>query len=146
MQSPLKPRRSWSDLALFALILCVVATVAMCVLDGVVRGPISYANRGGAPMPTIAMLSAWVTDFRHFFEEGIFSATVFFLGAKFFETRSVLSFGFDRIDAATMTAKGPDEDNIVWIGRRFGTAHEAEAIAAMLAERLSEDAKRDPSR
>ena len=32
--------------------------------------------------------------------------------------------------------KGPDENNVVWIGQRYGSRLEAEAVAAVIEERL----------
>ena len=60
---------------------------------------------------------------------------------QIFETRTVFSIGFDRVDAAKMTVKGPDEDNIVWVGHRYNSSLEAEAIAAALNERISASAE-----
>jgi hypothetical protein len=39
-----------------------------------------------------------------------------------------------------MTFKGPDENNIVWIGCRYANKLEAEAVAAIIEERMKNSA------
>ena len=46
--------------------------------------------------------------------------------------------GFDKLDTAKVSMKGPDDDNIVCIGHRYGTRMEAEPIAATIESRLKE--------
>ena len=137
MLNSLKPSRQWSEIGLTTLVVSIVMTVVLAVADGIFRGIISA---GIGPHPTMTILTTWVTDFRYLFEQGIYASTVFFVGAKFFETRSIISVGFDKLDAKKMAVKGPDDDNIVWIGRRYGTKAEAEIVAEVLAERLKESA------
>ena len=81
-----------------------------------------------------------VIDFRYVFEQVIYAATIFFVGAKFLETRTILTIGFDKADAKKMSVRGPDENNIVWIGHRYASKLEAEAISATIAERLRQGA------
>jgi len=57
--------------------------------------------------------------------------------SSYIETRTILSIGFDTLDGSKMVCKGADEDNIVWIGRRYGTRLEAEAVAEAIAERMT---------
>jgi CO dehydrogenase/acetyl-CoA synthase beta subunit len=82
------------------------------------------------------MVETWVYDLHYVFEQTMLVAAVLLVGAKFFETRTVFSIGFDRVDAQKMTVKGPDENN-VWVGHRYNSAIEAEAIAAALNERIN---------
>ena len=89
------------------------------------------------------MVFAWTRNFRSLFEEGIYAATLFWAVASVIERRTVLSVGFDRLDAGAMAVKGPDEANTVWIGRRYKTRLEAEAVAAALGSRL-QDARERP--
>jgi len=86
------------------------------------------------------MVLAWVSDFRYLFEEGINVAALLGVGASLVETRTLLGVGFDRLDAGMMSVKGPDEANIVWIGRRYGARLEAEAAA--LESRIQEAQER----
>jgi hypothetical protein len=79
-------------------------------------------------------------DFRYLAEQGVYAATIFLVGAKFIEMRTVFSIGFDRQDVAKIALQGPDDDNVVWIGHRYGTRIEAETVAAAFAERLKESA------
>jgi hypothetical protein len=55
----------------------------------------------------------------------------------------LLSVAFDKLDAANMSIKGPDASNTIWIGRRYGTQPEAEAVAAALQSRMQESAAAD---
>ncbi|HUO99163.1 MAG TPA: hypothetical protein VMU01_10865 [Rhizomicrobium sp.] len=86
------------------------------------------------------MLSTWALDFRYLADQAIYASTIFIVGAKFIEMRTVLTIGFDKLDAGKTVLKGPDGENIVWIGHRYGTPYEAEAVAGVLAERLNESA------
>jgi len=52
----------------------------------------------------------------------------------------MFTIGFDKLDAAKIAIKGPDDDNVVWIGHRYGTRLEAEVVANAFAERLKESA------
>jgi hypothetical protein len=130
-----KPNVTWSSIGLQILVLSIVMVIALSVADGIVTAT-ALENRS----PTIVLFATWVKDFRYLFEQGIYAATVFFVGAKFFETRTIFTVGFDKADSAQISLKGPDEDNIVWVGRRYRNRLEAEAIASALAERLKETA------
>jgi len=79
-------------------------------------------------------------DIRYLADQAVYASTIFFVGAKFFETRSIFTIGFDKQDVAKISLKGPDADNIVWIGHRYATAMEAETVAEAFAERLKESA------
>jgi hypothetical protein len=136
--TPSKPQQQWSKLGLNALVISIIMMAALSIVDGIVKGPLRAAN--GADPTLIIMFSTWVTDFRYFFEQGIYAATVLFVGAKFFETRTIFTIGFDKVDAEKMSIKGPDENNVVWVGHRYGSPLEAESIANALAERLKESA------
>jgi hypothetical protein len=86
------------------------------------------------------MFETWALDFRYLADQAIYASTIFIVGAKFIETRTVLTVGFDKLDVAKVSVKGPDENNIVWIGHRYGTQFEAEAVAVAFAERLNQSA------
>ena len=132
------PDRKWSAIGLRALVVSVVAVVALTLLDGYLKGrQMSYPNM----TPGYVMFVTWVIDFRYIFEQAVYAATILFVGAKFFETRTLLTVGFDRLDHNKVTLKGPDEDNTVWIGHRYGTKFEADAVAATLAERLKQSSE-----
>lgn len=129
----MKGEGAWSDVGLRYLTLSIVMCVLLSVLDGVLRGML---GDGLSAYKTVRMAIYWTSDFRNLFEQGIYAATVFFVGAKFFETRTVMTIGFDRADGRKVSVKGPDEDNVVWIGRRYESPHEAQTVASVLAGRL----------
>jgi hypothetical protein len=129
---------AWSDVGLRFLTLSILMCILLSVLDGVLRGPLQEQVRDGA---LLRMMTYWVTDFRYLFEQGVYAATVFFVGAKFFETRTVMTIGFDRADGSKVAVKGPDDENVVWIGRRYDSPREAQAVASAMAERLAANAK-----
>ena len=135
-----KPSQPWSQIGLRVLIGSIIAALALSVLDGILKGPIEAAQVAAdlRNHANFAMIATWVSDFRYLSEQAIEAATIFFVGAKFFETRSIFTVGFDKLDAAKIAFKGPDEDNIVWVGQRYGTRVEAEVIAEALAVRLKE--------
>ena len=107
------------------------------------KGPVDAALISSGRSDRVAsyvLFSTWVVDFRYLAEQAVYASTIFFVGAKFFETRTVFTVGFDKLDAAKIKLKGPDEDNTVWIGYRYGNRLEAETIAAAFEERLKESA------
>ena len=108
--------------------------VLLSVLDGVVHG-LSRDDLAGNAF--LRMSVYWISDFRYVFENGIFASVVLFVGAKIFETRTLMSIGYDTVDATKVAVKGPDDENIVWIGRRYGSSYEAEVVAAAFAERIA---------
>jgi len=131
----------WSRTGLRFLKLSIVMSVLLSVLDGVLHGPAQYDLQTN---PLLRMGVYWVTDFRYVFESGILASVVLFVGAKIFETRTLMSIGYDAIDAGKIAVKGPDDDNVVWIGRRYASPHEAQVVAAAFAERLGEPAPAKP--
>ena len=134
----IKLKTPWSKIGIRVLIGAVIATVALALLDGILRGQ-RFALQTDNHF-TIEMIMTWTLDFRYLAEQLILAATIFVVGAKFIETRTVFSVGFDKLDADKISCKGPDENNIVWIGRRYGTKMEAETVAQVFAERLKESA------
>ena len=84
------------------------------------------------------MWMTWFTDFRYMFEQLIYVGAIVFVGGKFIETRSIFTIGFDKLDAEKVRMKGPDDDNIVWIGHRYSSRLEAESVASAIESRLKE--------
>ncbi len=138
MFTPSKPQYQWSKLGRNALVVSIILASALSIVDGILKGPVQHAGTGVDP--TYIMMATWTVDFRYLFEQGILAAAVFFIGAMFLETRTTFTIGFDKLDAEKMSIKGPDENNVVWIGHRYGTPLEAESIANALSERLKESA------
>ena len=130
-------RRPWTNLGLSTAIISGGLTVAFGILDGIVRGPMMHR---GYDAELISMLSAWCFDFRNLFEQLIYVGTLIFVAAKFFEGRTILTIGFDKRNSNSVILNGPDENNVVWIGHRYGTALEAQAIADAFNARLKESA------
>lgn len=114
----------------------IIASIVLSILDGIFKGGVYL----GAYSLSYVMVTTWIADFRFLAGQAVYAATIFIVGAKFIETRSIFTVGFDKLDVAKMTLKGPDDDNVVWIGHRYGTQLEAEAVAAAFAERLKQNA------
>jgi hypothetical protein len=130
-----KPKTPWSKIGIRVLIGAFAASILLALLEGCFRGPLINGHDGN-----MEMLYIWVADFRYLAGQIIYAATIFTVGAKFIETRTIFSVGFDKLDADKISCKGPDENNIVWIGRRYGTKMEAETVAQVFASRLKESA------
>jgi hypothetical protein len=133
-----KPKRAWSEIGIRVLIGSVIASVLLALFDGISKGLLrqalsEYEGRW-------VMLSTWIVDFRYLADQAVYAATIFIVGAKFIEMRTVFTVGFDKLDAAKIVIKGPDDDNVVWVGHRYGTRFEAEAVAETFAERLKQSA------
>ncbi len=68
--------RRLTRLALNAFVVCVAMSVLLSVVDGVVRG---FGTTGDGVH--LAWLT-WITDLRYLFEQGIYAAIIFWLGAR----------------------------------------------------------------
>ena len=139
----LDKQKKWSERGLSLVIWATAAAVFFSLADGLLKGPLSYRYMAslGAGLQSAAilnMLSTWCYDLRQVAEQGMFLGIVLFAGAKFFETRTIFTVGFDNLDSAKIRMKGPDDDNTVWIGHRYGTRLEAESVAATIENRLKE--------
>jgi hypothetical protein len=138
-----KPYKQWSEVGLRVLVASIVAAVALAAADGIMKGPIEewiVTSHGTSRVAGYAMFSTWIVDFRYLAEQAVYAATIFFVGAKFIETRTVFSVGFDKADTSKVSLKGPDDDNTVWIGYRYGNRLEAESVAVAFQQRLMESA------
>jgi hypothetical protein len=83
-----------------------------------------------------AMYRTLATSFGYLAQQLIYVGVLLFVGAKFFETRTILTVGFANLDAGTMRVRGPDDENTVWVGQRYGSKFEAESMAVALQSRL----------
>jgi hypothetical protein len=128
--------RKWSDVGLTLAIVSFAICIVLVIADGILHNPNVYAGRSSG----VTMLIYWVIDFRFVFEQMIYAGTILFIGAKFIETRTIFTIGFDKLDADKVSMKGPDENNVVWIGHRYGTKLEADTVAQLLESRLKDDA------
>jgi len=139
-----KPYKQWSDIGLTVLLISIGLAIGLSILDGVMKGPIEAGiisvGSSDHSRATYAMFTVWVVDFRYLTEQAVYAATIFFVGAKFFEMRTLFTVGFDKMDASKVNLKGPDEDNVVWVGYRYANRMEAETIAAAFEERLKQSA------
>ena len=113
-------------LAMSVLVACVGMSVLLSVADGAVRR-FGLASEG----MHLALLT-WIADFRYFFEQGVYAATILWVGARFLAQRTILTVGFDTADSTALSVQGPDENNVVWIGRRYRARLEAEAVVAAM--------------
>ena len=129
-------KRGW-DLAVYS----TVAAILLSLFDGLFHGPLSARYTGDLHTAgMLSMLSTWCYDLRQVADEWIFVGVVLFVGAKILETRSSFAIGFDRLDADKVSVKGPDGDNVVWIGHRYADSVEAQAVAETIGRRLKESA------
>ena len=128
-----KPADLWSSRSLSALAISFAALIILSVADGLMKAYLLQHLRDSAGLTA---LSTWIMDFRYVSEQVMFVATIIFVGAKFFETRTIFTVGFDKLDRSKVAIKGPDENNIVWIGHRYETKLEAEAVSSAMAEKL----------
>ncbi|HEY1711183.1 MAG TPA: hypothetical protein VGG10_23150 [Rhizomicrobium sp.] len=114
-------------------IVAVVVTLLLGFMHGFLRAQV---GTGSLSTVQIEMYATWCSDLRFTFEQLIYCAAILFVGARFFESRMLLTIGFDLADAKKVGLKGPDSENTVWIGHRYSNAIEAQAVADALAEQL----------
>jgi hypothetical protein len=136
MLTIVKPQRQWSELGIQILVGSIVAILVLSFFDGICRGEMLTSES----RVLWQMLATWTLDLRYLAETLIGASAFLIIGGKFIETRTLISIGFDKLDAAKIVVKGPDEDNVVWIGHRYGTQFEAQTVATVFAERLKESA------
>lgn len=122
---------AWSRRGLHLLAWSTAGSVAMAILEGVVRGPVAYAHNAPA---AAAMFAAWCFGLRGVGETLMSAGALVFVAGKFLETRTTFSVGFS--DARNVLSKGPDEDNVVWVGHRYASRLEAEAAAGAIESRI----------
>jgi hypothetical protein len=137
-----KRGRAWSSIGLTIAVWSAVIAVLLGIADGLFKGPLSF-RFGTADLQYAAvfsMLATWSYDLRQTFDGLIYIGALLFIGAKFFETRTIFTVGFDNLDGTRIQLKGPDDDNVVWIGQRYTSQLEAQAVAEAIAERLKADA------
>lgn len=124
----------WSVLALRLGIVSVSLTLLLGILHGILIG----AGKTDFGSLRLEAWLVWCSDFRYTFENLMYVSAVLFVGAKFFEARTLFTVGFDNNDLANVRIKGPDEEHIVWIGHRYANAIEAQTVADAFAERLKQ--------
>ena len=134
-------QRPWSKIGLRIGVASIVAVVVLSLVDGVLRPQVT-GYRGGLyetfSFDTLTMLSIWLTDFRYMFEQLIYVGAIVFVGGKFIENRTLFTVGFAKLDADRVLLQGPDENNIVWIGQRYGSAVEAQTVADAVKNRIED--------
>lgn len=129
----LEKKTPWSGIGLRLAIWSFAATLLLTAAHaGLEIAELRLSREAAVVLITLC------NDLRYLSEQLILVGAVVFVGGGLFETRSIFSVGFDRLDAAKVSAKGPDGDNIVWIGHRYATRLEAQAVAAAIGERLKE--------
>jgi hypothetical protein len=142
MQFVLDKPKQWSGVALKLFIAALIGSVVLALLHGALDGltRLESVSSEFVQGPWFAAIMVWCTDFRYLCDQLVYSAVIFFVGAKFVETRTIFTVGFDKLDATKVSFKGPDDDNIVWIGHRYGSRLEAETVAAAIENRMKESA------
>jgi hypothetical protein len=141
--SQLIPRRmfrrtSWARRALIGMILSVAISVLLSIADGLVSDALSINPRNH----WLSIGRTWTNDLRFLAEQVMYAATILFVGAKFFEQRSLISVGFDKADGEKMAVSGPDENGYIWVGRKYPSRTEGEnAVAALRSGLMKSEEK-----
>ena len=136
MQFNLKQHEQWGVFALKVVAVSIAVVAFLDLTEGVLRGPFQASQFNGGRILT--MWLTWCVDFRYLFEQFILAGAIVFAGSRFIDARSVFMIGFDKLDSDKMRFKGPDEDNVVWVGHRYGSKMEAEVVASTIESRLRE--------
>lgn len=130
MKFTLAAQENWGRFGLRLAIGSAIVATLLSLAHGLLEYPGLHESPWWLPIIT------WCVDMRYVIEQLIYVGAIVFVGAKFFETRTIFTVGFDRLDAAKVAMKGPDDDNVVWIGQRYPSRLEAETVAAAIEERL----------
>lgn len=119
------------------------ASIGLALLHGVVHGPLESAEvfqhkmNGTTNFDVAQMISDWAYDLRQVAEEGMFVSVIVMLYGKFAQTKTVFSVGFDMSERDRLMCSGPDENNVVWVGRKYDSIVEAELVAKTISDRLA---------
>lgn len=133
MQVTVHHGRKWSDIGLKTAFFSFGASIAFSFAHGLLYAlSIERTDSRGI---YIALWN-WCSDFRFLSEQMILVGVLLFVGAKFVETRHLFTVGFDDVDAHFVRVKGPDDENTVWIGHRYDSRVDAEAVATAFENRL----------
>jgi hypothetical protein len=122
------------------LIISVVLALLLVLAKGMMYAPFMLEYR--SDVGTMQMIITWAAELSYLFNGLMLVGALLFVGGKFVETRTILTVGFAKLDADKMRLKGPDEDHVVWVGQRYGSKFEAEAMAAALQNRMQESAEK----
>jgi hypothetical protein len=132
-------RTDWSRRALTGMVISFIACILLAVGDG-------FAADAWMAAPhdhRLTILRTLITDFRYLAEQIIYASTVLFIGAKFFEQRTVISIGFDKPDAGKMAVMGPDENGFIWVGRKYASRIEGESAVSELKTRIMQSSEKN---
>jgi hypothetical protein len=133
MQLTVHHERKWSDVGLKAAIYSFVLAAFLSFAHGLLY---ILSEQRPDTHGVYMLLVYWCSDFRYLSEQLILAGILLFVGAKFVETRKLFTVGFDSVDAQHVRVKGPDDDNTVWVGHRYGSRTDAEAVAVAFENRL----------
>jgi hypothetical protein len=128
-------QEQWSKIGLRIGMGSVVAVFVLSILDGILRGPFLITMN---QFTLASMWLTWLVDLRYMCEQLMYVGAIVFIGAKFIETRTIFTVGFAKLDSGRVQLKGPDGDNIVWIGQRYDSAVEAATVAEAIKSRLDD--------
>jgi hypothetical protein len=137
---------SLSQTSLRVGVASLVSAIVLALCEGHLRGPggLNDNVRSFEAVAWISMAASCCYSLRNVAEIVTEAAAIVFIGAKFLEVRGTLSVGFDKLDSDKVTITGPDDNNIVWIGRRYRTRLEAESVAVTLASQLHDGGEQAP--
>jgi hypothetical protein len=117
----------------------LAASILLALLDGYIRGYLkNVIDATHVPPATLIMFGEWAYSLRNVSDTVLEAAAIVFVGAKFLESRTLLSVGFDKADAQKVAVKGPDEDDVVWVGHRYSSRLEAETVVDAVQKRLKD--------
>lgn len=133
--------KSWMDrhLATTGFVIFVVGLLFLVLgvvglLGDVVSGPImSVTNTTG--FATRLLFAATRMDFSLGLLLAPVGAALYCLG-RFLEVAFVTIVGFERTPPSELLVKGPDQNNVVWIGKPYPNLVEAELAQHAFAQRL----------
>lgn len=117
------------NLAIGTAMVALLCTLGEGLLYGALPSDIGDPAR-------FTMFRTWLTGFSYLSQQLIYVGALLFVGAKFLEGRTLFTVGFSNLDADKMRVQGPDENNTVWVGQRYGSKFEAESMAVALQSRL----------
>ena len=132
--------RKWSAIGLNGAVYSLFAAVFLSFAHGLLN---AMAETNVDRHQVYMLLLYWCVDFRYLAEQLILCGIVLFVGSKFVEERKLFTVGFDNVDAQLVRVKGPDDENTVWVGHKYDSRLDAEAVAAAFENRLRDAAGTD---
>lgn len=133
----IKRLRSWIDdniLVIGVILLCIgLVGVALGAVRDLVPFMLNASGVGGEPSPigvALHLLYAIASPLAY-------NSVLLIVAGLVLRAGRADLVGFEHTDRNQLAVDGPDDDNVVWLGKRYSNTFDAEVAAQALAKRMT---------